>query len=205
MSIPPALALFQGTVRIGQASFNRLLTSFSSEQVQALVEPLGSTSAMQARHKEAIANALKRNQLATALDHCKMTVPRQKIGPAITLHRAMKHLSIAGLASSLDDLWQLLNDEEVSRVDQYTALAGLPLKKPSACFCDKLFNIEEQGSLAERWLHRNHGYFNKTVWEIIQACPGKMIMLRAHQPKTKPFTDLLLDTPNREWFDPTPV
>jgi hypothetical protein len=207
MTIPPALALFQDTMRVGQASFNRALT-FSSAQVLALVEPLGTTPAVRARHQKATKDALDRSQLPTALNYCKMVVPSQKIGPAATLNRAMRYLSIAGFASSLDDFWQLRDDDDeevVPRTSQYTAFAGLPLKKPNACFCNKLFNIEEQGSLAERWLHRNHGYFNKTTWQIIQACPGAVGMLRARQPKTKPFADFLLGSPNQEWFGLTPV
>ena len=205
MHAPHTLALLLDTMRVGRLGFNYVNANFDASKVRSLVEPIGSTSDVRAAHEAAINQALAQKQLAAALNHCKLTVKGPRNSESTKLQMAIRYLAAAGFARSLQDFWELLNDVGSSRQDLHLALSELNLQKPGNCVCGgTLFNLAEHGSLAERWLHQSHGYFNKAVWEAIYACPGTMYTLNKHRVPNQRLDDFLVERPDQSWFGLTP-
>lgn len=203
---PHTLALLFDSMRVGQLGFHYVNANFDAAKVRSLVEPIGSTPDVRATHQSAIDQALARKQLGAAFNHCKLTVKGPRNNDSVKLQSAIRYLAAVGFARSLHNFWELLTDEASGRQEKRLALSELNLQRPGNCACGgTLFNLAEQGSLAERWFHQNHGYFNKAVWEAIHAYPGTMHALGKYRALNQRLDGFLVERPAQSWFDLTPL
>ena len=203
MHPPGALALLLDTVRIGQLRFMHVCETMSASEVQAVIEPIGSKPSTEAMHWQAIAKELARNNLAAALDHCKMTVREPRTKGSGHVRMAMTYLAASNTTTNLWDFWQVLTWSHV-RQDRLDALTELGIQKPAECSCDAHGRVAEIGTLAQRWQHLNHGYVNKMCHDTLQACKVDLRNMRRWLPPDSALRNFLVDDPHASWFSPTP-